>query len=362
MDRLSDLIFLFNKREFTYPEDLLPAFNGMATVLSEALKGGFISGLPTAIFHVALLWKQYFGADRRIAKKSRLACLPSWSWAGWDCWLDLESWVDSCQLLDLINSRKWYLTETVIPSVHWNYHASLDFPGVPIYSSWREYEIRYLDNDSQPCPAGWTRFPFTDLEASYLEYGWGLLPRCFYTHEENPEIRFKYPIPLPAREEVERPMVMAPFISCVTRGGRLFYGSKLLVETQKRSNLFPDYKYEINDAMGRTIGFIVPNINPDGDEWLGNPVDIIEVAKGYALDDPTTADYGRKRLRRADKEINATAERSADERISQDELYGIYHVIWISWKDWIAYREGVGIVEKSLWDQQDLDTFHVTLG
>lgn len=363
MNRLCGLIDLFNMRKFTYPEDSLPAFNGMATVLSEALKGGFISGLPTVIFHAALLWAPCYGAHRRIAKTSRLACLPSWSWAGWDCPLNLESWVDSCQLLDPTDSGRLYLTETVVPSVHWNYQASLESPGVSIYSSWREYEIRYLDDASQRCPARWTRFPFTDLEASYLEYGLGLIPRCFYTHEENPEIRFKYPIPLPATEEVEKPMVMAPFISCVTRGGRLFYRSELQVKTVRESNFVPEYrKYEINDAMGGTVGFIIPNMDPDGDEWFGNPVDLIEVAQGYALDDPAAPDYGRKRLWQPDNEIDTTAEGPGDERISQDELYSIYHVMWISWEGEIAYREGVGIVKKSLWDQQELDTVHVTLG
>jgi hypothetical protein len=108
---------------------------------------------------------------------------------------------------------------------------------------------------------------------------------------------------------------MAPFISCVTRGGRLFYGSELQVKTVRGSNFVPEYrKYEINDAMGGTVGFIIPNMDPDGDEWFGNPVDLIEVAQGYALDDPAAPDYGRKRLWQPDNEIDTTAEGPGNER------------------------------------------------
>jgi hypothetical protein len=83
-------------------------------------------------------------------------------------------------------------------------------------------EFQYHDDDSHPCPAGWTRLPSTDLEASDWKYGMGLLPRCFYNHEDNSKIPFEYPIPR-AAEEVEKPTMLAQFISCVTQSCESFY-------------------------------------------------------------------------------------------------------------------------------------------
>lgn len=47
----------YNKRNFTYPEDCLHAFEGISMVLSPQMAGRFVSGLPSAFFDVALLWQ-----------------------------------------------------------------------------------------------------------------------------------------------------------------------------------------------------------------------------------------------------------------------------------------------------------------
>jgi hypothetical protein len=56
------------------------------------------------------------------------------------------------------------------------------------------------------------------------------------------------------------------------------------------------------------------------------------------------------------------AERSHEERPKSAERYEFYNVLWIEWKDGIAYRKGVGRVEKSMWEAQPLEWIQVTLG
>ena len=73
----------YNRRNFTYPEDGLLAFDGIAFLVSQTFPGSFISGLPVAFFEIVLLWQPYERITRRISRCPEAQYrLPSWSWAG----------------------------------------------------------------------------------------------------------------------------------------------------------------------------------------------------------------------------------------------------------------------------------------
>ncbi|KAL7906104.1 heterokaryon incompatibility protein domain-containing protein [Trichoderma velutinum] len=79
----------YNTRKFTYDEDALIAFAGVATRLAEKFSGGLISGLPEMFFDICLLWRplrKLGNASRRQPKRlsNGPVYLPSWSWAGWE--------------------------------------------------------------------------------------------------------------------------------------------------------------------------------------------------------------------------------------------------------------------------------------
>lgn len=40
---------------------------------------------------------------------------------------------------------------------------------------------------------------------------------------------------------------------------------------------------------------------------------------------------------------------------THDEVYEFYNVLWVKWEGNHILREGVGRVEKSIWEQQDLE-------
>jgi hypothetical protein len=44
------------------------------------------------------------------------------------------------------------------------------------------------------------------------------------------------------------------------------------------------------------------------------------------------------------------------------EVYEWYNVLWIEWKDGIAYRKGLGRVSKEAWESMDLEAVDVLLG
>jgi hypothetical protein len=48
--------------------------------------------------------------------------------------------------------------------------------------------------------------------------------------------------------------------------------------------------------------------------------------------------------------------------VSDGERYEYYNVLWVEWRDGIAYRKGLGRVVKSAWEAQDLEWIDLVLG
>ena len=66
----------YTLRHLTYSSDILRAFTGVNSVLSQKLSTELFCGLPASIFDLALLWQPNGPLKRREG-------FPSWSWAGW---------------------------------------------------------------------------------------------------------------------------------------------------------------------------------------------------------------------------------------------------------------------------------------
>ena len=73
----------FSKRRFTFDEDVVNAFEGIASLLQPAFRGNFVYGLPETELDLALLWQPASSIRRRINESTGDAMFPSWSWAGW---------------------------------------------------------------------------------------------------------------------------------------------------------------------------------------------------------------------------------------------------------------------------------------
>ncbi len=42
--------------------------------------------------------------------------------------------------------------------------------------------------------------------------------------------------------------------------------------------------------------------------------------------------------------------------------YEFYNVLWVEWVEGIAYRKGLGRIEKSAWEDQELESIELILG
>lgn len=108
LDDLYRHVCQHNRRDLTYPEDILDAFGGIMNTLSVFYPGGFIQGLPICLFDAALLWSSSGDLTKRCPKRSALMP-PSWSWAAWQGLID-----------------QWH--RSVVPLVEWSYKADRSSP------------------------------------------------------------------------------------------------------------------------------------------------------------------------------------------------------------------------------------------
>ena len=74
-------VTLFTPRDVGFENDMLNAFQGIASELGNVLlKSKFLYGLPSRLFDLALLWRP--AAAKQLSRR-KAGSFPSWSWAGW---------------------------------------------------------------------------------------------------------------------------------------------------------------------------------------------------------------------------------------------------------------------------------------
>ncbi|EJT71051.1 hypothetical protein GGTG_12072 [Gaeumannomyces tritici R3-111a-1] len=70
----------YTKRNLTYSDDIINAFEGISSQLSHHIGNSFLAALPESYLDVALLWTPVVRQIRRDCRRTRF---PSWSWTGW---------------------------------------------------------------------------------------------------------------------------------------------------------------------------------------------------------------------------------------------------------------------------------------
>lgn len=112
------------RRDLSYSEDILNAFDGLLHIFERSMDTRFWYGLPEKWFDHALLW-QFAGPARRRKRlpSSRTADIihlfPSWSWAGWETVSEASYWLmlgDVRPLLDWFVVLRSGITGRLLPS------------------------------------------------------------------------------------------------------------------------------------------------------------------------------------------------------------------------------------------------------
>ncbi|KAK9769016.1 putative Heterokaryon incompatibility protein-domain-containing protein [Seiridium cardinale] len=347
----------YNMREFTDPQEALNAISSLLAVWKYSYDGGFISGLPQMFFLETLLWQPEEPLKRRVKKDEQdyKRPLPSWSWAGWEGAVDIKSWEAHYSHLHILpHPRKDQYVWQVKHTVQWHCFDALGAMS-RIRPSSLDYRPKKLF--TYDIPEGWE-----------LRNHW---PRhsSSYGHARLDGLESRYPIPL-----FRQPggVVSSGLLYGKTRRG--FFESNW----ERPRNVCPSTICDeilLLDKQGSSMGVLRLNTASfyTSTKWYYNPTHIsrkyinrpvedetfemVEIAQGTVLGDETVncwGDFGFKLTEMPEVPIPMKT-------YSQPEK-GIVYVMWIKWKDGIAYRHGLGRVLKTAWQRDATEEIDLILG
>ena len=334
----------YNTRQFSFPEDALKAISSLLAVWKGSFDGGFISGLPQMFFYEALLWQPEEPLKRRVSSTSGLNLnahgddgddrghLPSWSWAGWEGPIDIESWLKHFSHIHyLAYDRTGQTAYQVTPTVEWSYCDSSTGGLVPVDAS----SLTFRPGDDGPClaPPGWKCVPSSSGSI-----------RPTWTYVGLEDTKTAYPLPLfcgPGK------VISMSFLHAHTRRGYV----KGQREFRTRRN-----DITLIDGYGKDCGMIRPTAlasdSPYGGEEEvkeGTRLELIEVAGGTTWSRWSITQWGEF----GEGLLPICANLRREE---------ITYVMWIRWDGGVAYRMGVGRILTRMWKMVCVDEIDVVLG
>lgn len=351
LNALDGLIYSYNKRKLRYDEDALPAISGVLSVVSRTFSGGLLYGIPEMFFDRVLSWRavlHHRGLRRRresanLRKSKFSECgLPSWSWVGWNGFVALDFYREEGMRF-YPDRRPKSISET-FPITEWFTSDSPDTPPERrrrIRSTWFEQRDNYKDL-SRPMPSGWTRHdaPTRTNEPHLYPDGCG---RYIFSHTSG--TLWFFPVPVATIDESTPPFVPAQtrYLFCETKRARM-WGYRVGEEG--------DFLIAaLENAEGRVVGelhlqswadfTLFPEKTP---LWVeeGLPVEVVAINKARV--------HSRMRKQQSDSQSSPSAS------------YHTYSVLWIEWKDGVAYRLASGEVNGLEWERLLLEPVSLVLG
>jgi hypothetical protein len=160
-------------------------------------------------------------------------------------------------------------------------------------------------------------------------------PPFYYIHESNKDIKFWYPLPIPRDDDY-----VATQYSSNDGLGRYLCGSthSAVLELRAAKVYFGGCTHEIlTNESQESVGRL----------WVDEPqyastsmrVELVAISFKYKAD-------GGERWK---------------EPLGQEEPQ-LYNLLWVTWKDGVAYRRGIGEIDRKAWESQALTPIELILG
>jgi hypothetical protein len=370
--RLGELIRSYNARTLTHSEDIFNAFEGLASALTAScFPEGFLCGMPITYFSIFLLWQPHSATRRRTSSNptAAKAIFPSWSWMGWQDKLYNHAILFENDFVKRYAStgsdEKWLVERTILPIVQWYAHETRQSHRIPISNSWYKLREKYLNKQEEPPPPHWHRHEYIEHEQAEHGDSTGLhprdiVPRWFYTNDFSPGSEYWYPIPLPDSSTTGKHSTNVRFLSCRAQRSYLNLGERRF-EAEVYTHRI------LRDDKSRWAGMVMMHRDADAEDWMSSPmigseyltnetVELVAVSEGWAYDDYFSGN-GAPLL-----DDKVMGELDDPERPLTGEQYKFYDVLCVEWKDDVAYRTGLGRVQKEAWERQKLEWIDLTLG
>lgn len=367
-ESLSSIIEEYNELDLRYEEDALPGILGLLSVFSRSFAGGFLYGIPETFFDLALGWKPgWFRGMALTRRKSSdrpshlkfSAGLPSWSWVGW------KGRVLFGHETLLMGPWDSAINET-FPVTRWFTGSSPNTaPGArrEIRSKWCEQRSKWKKDAADhalPLPTGWTRHEVKPGSISSFMDGPLLWPEeCggfMYKHKSLPDHHsglndmFFYPFPVPDITETTPPDMpeQTAYLFCTTQRARLW------TRGESVGDRYPCNLTDVFTSMHDGLRDAVGTLQLHDDDQLQR---LVEASAGTELGVQVEI-VAINRVKTCGNTLIKEGMRQSLPQWTREE----YTVLWIEWEGGVAYRNGVGSIEKSKWEQLDLEDVDLVLG
>ncbi|KAK8079436.1 hypothetical protein PG997_007254 [Apiospora hydei] len=354
LQELRSMIFGYNGRDHSFPEDALAGVTGMLEVFSRSFEGGFLYGPPVMFFHAALMWRSsdkqkarrrlHSGKDHCILQGSHL---PSWSWLGWK---------DSTVCFDENNGTLYDSFPATIGITQWHSHVSPDTSEKrligPCFPSTLRNDIRDYSLESQMA-RGWKADAYDPNVDGPFKPAYG---NTVYRHSSLPNKKFWYWFPIKDLKNDSGPATTPQhaFISCKTRRGWF------------RTQGFYPGELQAVDANGYCGRIHVPKAEydaylPPGGSYKYLTIELVAIClrKNNPCGTPGYSDTDTTSASSSSSSTGTQPSTGYGSSNYEEESYG---VLWVKWMDGVAYRKGVGEIYKKAWESHDLEDVDIILG
>jgi hypothetical protein len=344
MRRWCKLAEEYHERVLSFDRDALNAIAGLMAVLEKQSPGGFFWGLPEVFFDTFLLWDINGSTERKDCEE-----IPRWSFLGWKGGrLDLLWWRFSMHHTFIDDPDAGFGSDCEVESiVHW-YTQAKDFSILmPIANDVHVYKSRPGDE----VPQNWTKH--TSEEDG----------RVYYRTESGGESQFRYPIPLRHEGAGSEHTRFSHLLHFKAKRGFLNMGTAIKFDPNDGSNISEDGTMKsLRHDSGKWAGVIhlhslesksLAALSSLGEQRL----ELIAIAKGRMRNDafPKQTHY---------RSVPGWTipEGECEEHSKETEIYQFYFVMCVEWDRQVAYRKGLGRVEKAAWECLLLEEIKVILG
>lgn len=297
----------YSHRELTYQDDILKAFSAVIAVMGRSMSGGIFFGLPEISFDSALLWKPRKKYAGKTSSTGRRIGFPSWSWAGWNGGIDTSIWSKSTYETPKDETVTHYVTSNyIIHPINTWYKISKTGEKAKIPNVLHDNpKIEQLLLPDVPKP----QLP-SESEWSHVIH--------FRSHQLY--LRIEIDATSAKRQSTNESVLVNSTGSCVgilEHEAQISLGNGQIVELVSISRM----------EAGKVALFYLPESRYFHQNCPPN-----------CLDNISTCKHGL------------------------DWRYKWYNVLWIEWKDGIAYRRALGRVFQDYWDNAEKEEIDVRLG
>ncbi|KAK0648517.1 heterokaryon incompatibility protein-domain-containing protein [Cercophora newfieldiana] len=312
----------YTGRFLSFDSDAVYAFSAIIAAFSKSMSGGMLYGLPEFLFEGVMLWQSLQPLRRRSAPTAA----PSWSFLGWQGpGLDLKSW----SALYLNTGRDKYRRDVyfnsafkILPCVDYYKIDARSGNRVLIESS---YQPRVTDNDVD----------FSDSS---------------YPH--------KVPIP-PEPFSLPQISSWSPILAIRTQKCNIRAGDILPSDgDDPREGQCKDVS--LLDDNGAVVGVV--RLNSTINTISGTVVSLVVISRGGTSQ--RSRAWGLPELNVFHAQCGPFCFPGSDSCRAEKRFvpYDFYNVLWVTWVDGIAYREGIGRVLRSAWEALGSEEAEIKLG